>query len=166
MPHVSDRNTEAETRENFSRWVRRVLAVEKVERQRSKVKVAEVTGINRNTIDRWINRETYPSAEVLRKFCDALKLDYSEPARILGWDAPVQPVDADALAEEIQRARRIAEHPKTSERRRKVIEARIESAENARRAAASSRLTAEQMERTAQALLRDALEDPEDANDR
>lgn len=166
MPHVSDRNTEAEIRENFSVWVRRVLASERSERRRSKVKVAEIGGVGRNTIDRWVNKENFPTPEVLRRFCDALKLDYSEPARILGWDTPVKPVDPDALAEEIRRAREIVAHPGTSERRRRVLETRIESAEAARRAAASSRQTAEQMERTAQSLLREALEDPEDAKDR
>jgi transcriptional regulator with XRE-family HTH domain len=166
MPHVSDSNTESDVRAKFSEWIVAVLAVQKAKYRRSKVKVADLTGVNRNTIDRWIDQKTFVSPEALRKFCDALKLDYSEPARILGWDSPAHSVDADELAEEIRRAREIAAHPKTSARRRQVLEARIEQAENARRAAASSRLTAEQMERTAQGLLRDALDDPEGADDR
>lgn len=165
MPHVGDSNTEAATRAAFAVWVEAALSAQKAKGM-SKVRVAELTGLNRNTIDRWINKEKFPSPEALRKFCDALDLEYAEPARILGWDSGLPSLtDTAKLGEFIRRARGLAEEEGTSERRRRTIEALIQIAEEARRSAASQRLSAEQTERRAEALLKEILEDDEDVSD-
>lgn len=166
MPHVGDSNTEAATRENFAKWVKDALLAQKAKGV-SKVKVAELADLNRNTIDRWVNKEKFPSPEALRKFCDALKLEYAEPARILGWDSGLPPLtDAAKLGEFIRRARGLAAEEGTSERRRKTIEALIQIAEEARRSAASQRISAEQTEKRAEALLQQLLDEPDGAENR
>jgi transcriptional regulator with XRE-family HTH domain len=166
MPHVGDSNTEAATRENFAVWVEAVLSAQKAKGV-PKVKVAELADLNRNTIDRWINKEKFPSPEALRKFCDALDLEYAEPARILGWGSGLPSLtDTAKLGEFIRRARGLAEEEGTSEKRRRTIEALIQIAEEARRSAASQRLSAGQTERRAEALLKEILDEGEDATDR
>lgn len=168
MPHVSDTDSEDRARRNFSAWLQRVIDDYK-SRGVSKSALARQSGVNRNDVDRWLKRETFPLPRTVMKFCQNLGLDYSEPARILGWDtsAQAQPDPADA-ADYIARAKKLAAHPGTSHERRVVIEARIAAMELARRTAASSRLAArqaEEMERNAESLLREALEDPEGASD-
>jgi transcriptional regulator with XRE-family HTH domain len=165
MPHVRDSNSEAAARENFAIWLEGVLAIQRA-KGRSKSAVAELTGINRNTIDRWLKKEIFPGHENVRKFCDALGLDYSEPSRLLGWSSDAKLLPRGDLSDFIRRAKQLADHPKTSERRRRQLEQQIAAAESVRQAAAAQRLTADQMERSAEALLREAMEDPEDANDR
>lgn len=166
MPHVSDSNSEAQARENFSVWLQGVLAIERA-KGKSKSAVAVAVGMNRNDIDRWLKKETFPRAQSVRKFCDALGLDYSEPARILGWDsASGHSASPEQLTAKIQRAKAIAQHKGTSPERRRVLEARIAAAEEARRSAANQRLSAQQQERAAEALLREALAEIEDAPER
>jgi transcriptional regulator with XRE-family HTH domain len=84
MPHVRDTNDEAWARQNFATWLQGVLDDFK-SRKISKSAVSRMSGVNRNDIDRWLNQETFPRAQTLRRFCDGLGLDYAEPARILGW---------------------------------------------------------------------------------
>jgi transcriptional regulator with XRE-family HTH domain len=165
MPHVRDSNSESAARENFAAWLQGVLSIQR-SKGRSKSAVAELTGINRNTIDRWLKREVFPTPENVRKFCDALGLDYSEPSRLLGWNSDTEFSLPSDLGGFIRRAKEIAAHPRTSERRRRQLEQQIAAAESARQSAAAQRLNADQMERSAEALLRGALEDPEDVNGR
>jgi len=167
MPHVRDTNDEARARALFSDWVQKVVQ-SFAEKKVSKRQLGIKSGVNRNTIDRWIKMETFPEPESVRTFCDSLGLEYGEPARILGWSpapAEVPAPSPDDTGESIRRLREIAAHPGTSEARRRALETRIAAAEQARQAAATSRLNAEQMERTAEALLREALDEPENAGD-
>lgn len=164
MPHVRDSNSEPAARENFAAWLQGVLSIQRA-KGRSKSAVADLTGINRNTIDRWLKKEVFPTPENVRRFCDALGLDYSEPSRLLGWNSDTEFTPPSDLGGFIRRAKMLAEHPKTSERRRRQLEQQIAAAESVRRAAATQRVTADQMERSAEALLKEALEDPEDVND-
>lgn len=165
MPHVRDTDSEDRARQNFADWVERVLADHK-SRGISKSGVARLSGINRNDIDRWLKKETFPLPKSVRKFCDNLELDYAEPARILGWNVGKELArDPVELSERIRRAKLLASQPETSEQRRRELEQQIRIAEQARQAAASSRLSAEQMERTAEALLREALGEHDTANE-
>jgi transcriptional regulator with XRE-family HTH domain len=160
MPHVRDTDTEQAARRNFAAWLQGVIDDYK-SRGVSKSALARQSGINRNDIDRWLKRETAPRPHNLRKFCDNLGLDYAEPARILGWNREVDPPqDPAELGEFIRRAKQIADDPRTSQERRVVLLARIEAAEQARRAAASSRLAAAQMEKAAEAQLKEIMESP------
>lgn len=167
MPHVRDTDDEAKARSDFSKWI--VGVVDSfAQKGVSKRQLAIKSGVNRNTIDRWIKKETFPEPDSVRTFCDALGLVYAEPARILGWSpAPeVEPAPTvEELGERISRAREIANDPRTSERRRRAIESQIEAAEQARRAAASSRVNAEQLDKAAESMINHVLEEPEDVSD-
>lgn len=165
MPHVGDSNSETTARENFAIWVEDVLAAQKAKGV-SKVKIAELADLNRNTIDRWINKVKFPSPEALRKFCDAVGREYAEPARILGWDSGLPPLTNTArLGDFIRRARALAAEEGTSPARRETLEALIGIAEEARRSAANQRLSAEQTERRAEELLSTILDGSDTATD-
>lgn len=100
------------------------------------------------------------SAGAVRKFCQRLKLDYNEAAEILGWvksSSDPQPKDPERY---IRQARAIAEHPGTSERRRRELESRIRIVESTLRASQE----AERARRDADDLLREALGESEDAD--
>jgi hypothetical protein len=87
-----------------------------------------------------------------------LKLDYNEAAEKLGWVKPKAPAPAppkEDLEGFIKRARAIAEHRDTSEDDRRSLEARIKTAETMRKAA-------REMERNAEALIREVFEGNED----
>jgi transcriptional regulator with XRE-family HTH domain len=158
MPHVSDRNSKLQAQKNFSAWLQRVIDSKGI----SKRALSKLSGVSRNDIDRWLKMETFPQPQTVRKFCDNLELDYAEPARLLGWNTGAEHSDDPAeLGNFIRRAKMLAEHPGTSAERRQELEDRIAAAEQARQAAASSRLSAEQMERTAKELLRRVFDENE-----
>lgn len=148
----------------FGRWVASQLEFLKEVRGLSMRAACKLAGVSHTQVYSWMGQpeskgyvDASPAA--VRKFCTALRLDYNEAARLLGW---VQPEAAPAprdLEGFIHRARALADHPKTSDERRRVLEARIAAAESTLRAA-------QEMEKSAEALLKEALEDPEDANDR
>jgi transcriptional regulator with XRE-family HTH domain len=155
------RGTDGPTPEQleFAKWVKDVVdAYGDPPRKWSLSRLSRESGVHRNNIYEWMNAKAYPQAETVKRFCDNLGLDPAEPARILGWHdgAPTAPRDLEGF---IRRARALADHPKTSEERRRVLEARIAAAEATLRAA-------KEMEKSAESLLREALEDPEDLADR
>lgn len=137
----------ARARELFAEWVQDVVdAYAEPPRKWSMSRLARESGVHRNNLYDWINQKAYPQAATLRRFCDGLGLDYTEPARLLGWADAAKPDPHRASEESIERAKKIAAHPKTSEERRRVLNERIENAEAALR-----------MQRMADELLRDAL---------
>lgn len=152
MPHVRDTDTEARARRNFADWLRRVIE----QKGMSKRALSRESGISRNDLDRWLNMETFPQPRSVRKFCDNLGLDYAEPARILGWSTGAEhSPDPQERAQFIRRARAMADHPDTSEELRRELKERIARAERLTKAAATSRLSADELDREAEALLRD-----------
>lgn len=141
----------------FAKWVKDVVdAYADPPRKWSLSQVARESGVHRNQLYDWMGAKVYPQAETVRRFCDNLGLEYTDAARVLGWsdqDIPPPPRDLEGF---IRRARALADHPKTSPERRRVLEARIQAAVSAQRAALD-------MERTAEELLREALGENEDA---
>lgn len=141
----------------FGKWVKDVVdAYADPPRKWSLSRLAREAGVHRNNLYSWMNAKTYPQAETVRQFCEGLNLEYSEPARILGWsDQEVQPAPKD-LPGFIDRAQRLADHPRTSPERRRALLSQIKVARSALTAARD-------MERTAEDLLRQELEN-EDAD--
>jgi hypothetical protein len=108
----------------------------------------------------WLNpdSERMPSLKLVQRYTENLQIPYEPYAEALGWtefDA-APPRDLDGF---IERAKRIAAHPKTSERRRQVLESQIEAAETAQRA---SRALLEPFEN----LLRESVAEAEERPDR
>lgn len=134
---------------DFADWVKDVVdAFGDPPKEWSVTRIAREAGVHRNAIYDWMGARAKPQRETVAKFCKGLGLDYDEPARLLGWnEAPSVPKDLEGF---IRRARALADHPGTSAERRRVLEARIEAAESTFRAA-------QEMEKTAEALLREAL---------
>jgi len=129
MPHIRDTNDEARARQNFATWLQGVLDDFKA-RKISKSAVSRMSGVNRNDIDRWLNQETFPRAQTLRRFCDGLNLDYAEPARILGWSP--QPEDTTGSLEgKIRRARLILKSKSLSPERRAELTSLLRGYERA-----------------------------------
>lgn len=143
-----------EQREAFGHWVEDVVAAfTDPPKKWSVTRIAEKGGVHRNAIYDWIGVKAAPKRETVARFCKGLGLEFAEPARILGWtEVPRLPNDLEGF---IRRARSLADHPKTTAERKRVLEARIEAAESTLRAA-------KEMERTAEALLREALGENED----
>lgn len=55
----------------------------------SRTRIAMKAGLNRKDLYRWLDPEEIPKSPrsaTIRRICDGLNLDYSEPARIMGWD--------------------------------------------------------------------------------
>lgn len=138
----------------FGNWVSESLAYLKETRGLSMRKACQLAGVSHTQVYAWMGQPESTgyvdaSPEAVRKFCRAHRLDYAEAARILGWDsrtakpAPETPRDLEGF---IRRAKRMAEHPGTSEERRRELEARITDAEAAVR-----------MQKMAEELLREAL---------
>lgn len=140
----------------FAQWVKDVVdAFADPPRGWSLSRLARESGVHRNNIYGWMNATAFPQPETLQRFCDNLGLDYADPARVLGWSKEeAQPPSKD-LPGYLERARALAAHPKTSPERRRVLEAKIAEAEFRQRAA-------QDMEQTAEDLLREALGDNED----
>jgi len=147
-----------EQRQEFATWVNDVVeAFGEPPKKWSVTKIAEQGGVHRNAIYDWIGVKAVPKRETVARFCRGLGLNYEDPARLLGWvDAPKLPTDLEGF---IRRARGVADHPRTSERRRAELNAQIQQAEVALQAARD-------IEKIAEERLKDALEEPEDANDR
>lgn len=147
-----------EQRGEFAKWVEDVVeAFGEPPKKWSVTKIAEKGGVHRNAIYDWIGVKAVPKRETVARFCRGLGLEYKEPARLLGWmDEPSLPTDLEGF---IKRARGVAEHPKTSERRRNELNAQIQQAEIALQAARD-------IEKIAENQLKNVLEEPEDANDR
>jgi hypothetical protein len=147
----------------FGNWISDQLAYLKEVRGLSMRAACKLAGVSHTQVYSWMGQPessgySDASPAAVRKFCTALKLDYNEAARLLGWvkTDPV-PSPADDLSGYIERARGLAAHPKTSPKRRRVLEARIAEAEFRQRAAL-------ELVQSAEDQLRDALEDPEDAD--
>lgn len=103
-----------------------------------------------------------PRAATIRRICEGLSISYAEAVQKLGWgnDAEHSP-DPEQRAAFIRRARAMAEHEDTSEELRQELEERIARAERLRKAAATSRLSAEELDREAESLLRDLFDEEE-----
>lgn len=129
MPHVRDSKGEAAAREAFAAWVRSVLASYK-ERGWSKSRVARESGVNRNDIDRWLNQETFPLPQTVKRFCDGLGLDYAEPSRILGWSVEPE-VAAASLEGKIRRAKLILKSKHLTDEQRTRYESMLRGYERA-----------------------------------
>lgn len=143
-----------QARQRFAQWLQDVIDVFGEPPYRwSMSRLARESGIHRNNLYDWINMRSYPQAATLRRFCENLGLDYTHPARILGWaESPTEERHRD-IEGFIRRARAEAAHPDTTEERRRVLEERIENAEASQR-----------MQQMAIDLLREAL--GEDAAER
>lgn len=147
----------------FGQWVSEMLQYLDDVKGMSLREVARVSGVSHTQIYRWMGQPkskgySDPKPEKLKQFCQRLKLDYNEAAEKLGWvkPAPKAPPPKD-LPGFIDRARRLAAHPGTSERRRLELESQIRTAESMQQAARD-------VERTAESLLREALGESEDAD--
>lgn len=85
------RDSQAETaqrRRDLAAWFARAVAAKEALGW-SRTKIAIRAGFNRKDLYRWLNPEeipTSPRSATIRRICDGLNLDYSEPARIMGWD--------------------------------------------------------------------------------
>jgi transcriptional regulator with XRE-family HTH domain len=129
MPHIRDTNNEAQARENFAAWLQGVLDDFKA-RKISKSAVSRMSGVNRNDIDRWLNQESFPRPQTLRRFCDGLDLDYAEPARILGW-SPQPEETTGSLEGKIRRAKLILKSKSLTPEQRGKFESMLRGYERA-----------------------------------
>lgn len=147
----------------FGRWVEEHLAYLKEVKGISMRAACRRAGVSHTQVYAWMGQpestgynDASPAA--VKKFCKAFGFDYAEAARILGWTKPENPEETHRdLGGFIRRAKTEAAHPKTTAERRRVLEERIKTAEQMRQTAAHNRLTADQIDRAAEALLRDAL---------
>lgn len=116
------------------------------------------SGVGRATIYDWLKTDSarIPQVEKVQLYAANLRIPYEPYAEALGWTESEAAPPRD-LVGFIERARRLADHPKTSPERKRVLEARIAEAEFRQRAALD-------MERTAEALLREALGEDQDAS--
>jgi hypothetical protein len=134
----------------------------------SRSKIATEAGLSRKDFYRFLDPAQAPKSPrsaTIRRICSGLQIDYAEAAQKLGWGKDLLISDApstEELGERIRRTRELADHPKTSERRRRELMERVEAAEQALRTAATNRMTAAQIERTAAELLRPVFEENED----
>lgn len=147
----------------FGNWIAEQLAFLKEVRGLSMRAACKLAGVSYTQVYAWMGQpessgyvDASPTA--VRKFCKALKLDYNEAVRLLGWNRsePAPPKDLEGF---IRRARALADHPGTSTERRRVLEARIEAAETTLRAT-------QDMEKSAETLLREVLEENESTPER
>lgn len=157
---MSRREDTRTPRQRFTALVQAELDLRIQERHWSVSEFIRVSGISRPTMYEWLKQDSdrMPSVELVQRYAERLRIPYEPYAEALGWTETEAAPPKD-LAGYIARARALAAHKKTSPERRKVLEAKIAEAEYRQRAALD-------MERTAEDLLRGALEDPEDANDR
>lgn len=158
--HMSRRQDTRTPRQRFTALVQAELDVRMQEQGWTVSRFIQESGIPRVTMYEWLkpDSERMPKVESVKRYAVKLGVPFEPYAEALGWteavDAP--PKDLEGF---IRRARALADHPRTSPERRRTLGARISAAEAAQRAA-------KEMEQTAEGLLRDALDDPEDANDR
>jgi transcriptional regulator with XRE-family HTH domain len=137
----------------------------------SRSKIATEAGLSRKDFYRFLDpmqAPKSPRSATVRRICDGLEIDYAEAAEKLGWgkDRPVLGAPtSEELGERIRRTREIANHAGTSERRRQELLERADAAERAMRTAATTRLTAREIERTAEELLRPLFEEDQDASE-
>jgi transposase len=125
----------------FGNWVSDHLAYLKEVRGLSMRAACKLAGVSYTQVYAWMGQpeatgyvDASPAA--VKRFCERLKLDYNEAAEVLGWVKPKAPEPpADDLDGYIERARDIANHPRTSEKRRRELETGIAIAEGMRRAA-------------------------------
>lgn len=147
-------------------WFGEVVA-EKVDQGWSHRQIASKAKLSPKDFYRYIDPAQAPKsprAATIRRICEGLNTSYAEAVKKLGWgtDAEHSP-DPERRAAFIRRAREMAEHPDTSEEVRKDLLERIARAERLRRAAATSRLTADELDREAEDLLRDVFDEKKDA---
>jgi DNA-binding phage protein len=134
----------------------------------SRSKIADKAGLSRKDFYRYLDPAQAPKSPrsaTIRRICEGLKVDYAVATEKLGWGKDGSTAGTPAtkdLGEYIRRTRELAEHEGTSERRRRELLERVEAAEQSLRMAASNRLTAQQMERAAEALLRQVFEESDE----
>lgn len=147
-----DEGPSMEQRQEFGQWVEDVVAAFTAPPKKwSVTRIAEKGNVHRNAIYDWISAKSVPKRETVARFCRGLGIGFAEPARILGWtEVPSELSDLEGF---VRRARALAAHPKTSPERRKTLESQIAVAD-----------AALEMERRAEALLREALGESEDAD--
>lgn len=162
-----DEGPTPEQRQDFANWVQDVVdSFGEPPKKWSVTKLAEKGGVHRNAIYDWIGMKAVPKRETVARFCRGLGIDFAEPAQLLGWGAGLPPLnDTVRLGAFIRRAKALAAEEGTSPARREDLLALIGMAEEARRSAASQRLSAEQTERRAKELLGTVLEAADESTD-
>jgi DNA-binding phage protein len=85
----SDSEADAQRRRrDLSAWFTRAIEAKEALGW-SRTRIAMKAGLNRKDLYRWLDPEEIPKSPrsaTIRRICDGLNLDYSEPARIMGWD--------------------------------------------------------------------------------
>jgi hypothetical protein len=157
---MSRRQDTRTPRQRFTALVQAELDLRMQEHEWSVSRFIRESRVSRPTMYDWLNpdSERMPSLKLVQRYTENLQIPYEPYAEALGWtefDA-APPRDLDGF---IERAKRIAAHPKTSERRRQVLESQIEAAETAQRA---SRALLEPFEN----LLRESVAEAEERPDR
>lgn len=154
---MSRREDTRTPRQRFTALVQAELDLRMQDHGWSVSEFIRVSGISRPTMYEWLKQDSdrMPSVGLVQRYAERLKIPYEPYAEALGWteSEAAPPKDLEGF---IERARALADHPKTSPERRRVLEARIAEAEFRQRAAID-------MERTAEELLREALGENEDA---
>lgn len=133
----------------------------------SRSKIATEAGLSRKDFYRFLDPAQAPKSPrsaTIRRICEGLEIDYAEATERLGWgkEGLSDPPSSEEINARIKRTREIANHPRTSERRRRDLLERADAAERAMRTAATTRLTAREIERTAEELLRPLFEEDQD----
>jgi hypothetical protein len=147
-------------RQRFSALVQAELDLRMNEQSWSVSDFIRESGISRPTMYVWLdpNSERMPSVKLVKRYTEQLRIPFEPYAEALGWTESLAAPPAD-LEGFIRRAQGLADHPKTSERRRAELEDQIRQAESALQAARDIKKIAEDR-------LKKTLDDPEGANDR
>lgn len=165
---MSRRQDSRTPRQRFTELVQAELDTRMVEHDWSVSQFIRESGVGRATIYDWLKPEStrVPQVEKVQLYAANLGIPYEPYAEALGWSETEEDSPAE-LEGFIRRAQSIAEHPKTSPERRRALEAQIRIAESTlrgRREAETRLREARDMEWDAEALLREALGESEDAD--
>lgn len=156
---MSRREDTHSPRQRFTALVQAELDFRKQEYGWSVSKFITESKTPKPTLYEWLNTESdrMPKIESVTRYAESLGVPVAPYLEALGWaEVPTSPQPQD-LEGFIRRARALAEHPKTSPERRRVLESRIEAAETTLNAARN-------LEKSAESLLREALGESEDAD--
>jgi len=117
-------------RQAFTALVQAELDVRMVEDKWSVSRFIRESRIGRTTMYEWLDPDgkQVPSVESVKRYAENLRVPYEPYAEALGWTEAeaAPPRDPEGY---IERARKLAANPRTSERRRRELEAGIAAAE-------------------------------------
>lgn len=117
-------------RQKFTALVQAELDLRMTEEGWSVSQFIRESKIGRTTMYEWLDNEgeRVPSVEAVKRYVENLRIPFEPYAEALGWTEAeaAPPRDPEGY---IERARRLAASPKTSERRRLELEAGIAAAE-------------------------------------